>query len=224
MPNSMDALRKVIDPSDFISPNSSLTPGAVGALTTTLTLALLPWLGGEISKEFPYVAIGISFLFALLVVMELREVSIVKRAIYLCLNTLVIFAVAAGAFFNLHHVPGPEEALLDKACHILDATHMDNSDRNFLKYLLGIGTKTPPHASLPSPPDPSAAYAQQDDMHAAPGPGRAETPASPRPDDKPTIIPQVTPEQLEKAKKYSEDKKKAEERQRQFILFPGKHE
>jgi hypothetical protein len=80
--------------SNFLQPESLVTPGLAGGLTMTITntlcgifalpVAIVPWLG-----------LAISALFAITVLVSMTPVW--KRMIFWVLNTLVVFCIAMGS-------------------------------------------------------------------------------------------------------------------------------
>ena len=84
---------------DFISLDSSLTPGVAGALTTSLAL---PVVSSFTMLKFTWVALGVSFILSLVIIAASREViSLARRGLYCFLNTLIIFAIAFGAYSKI---------------------------------------------------------------------------------------------------------------------------
>ncbi len=75
----------------FLTPEAMLTPGIAGSLTMMITNALAQNFGAPRA----WAGIGLSFVFGLLVLVSSK--SLVQRAVFYVLNSLVIFCVAAGA-------------------------------------------------------------------------------------------------------------------------------
>lgn len=75
----------------FLTPEAMLTPGAAGALTMMITNSL----GVSFSIPRALTALILSFVFGLLVLVA--DKSVVVKAIFYVLNSLVIFCVANGA-------------------------------------------------------------------------------------------------------------------------------
>lgn len=75
----------------FLTPEAMLTPGAAGALTMMITNSL----GVSFSIPRALTALILSFAFGLLVLVA--DKSMIVKAIFYVLNSLVIFCVASGA-------------------------------------------------------------------------------------------------------------------------------
>lgn len=81
--------RKTLDA--FLTPEAMLTPGVAGALTMMITNALAV----NFEMERAWTGLALSFVFGLLVLVAAK--SLIEKAVYYVLNSLVIFCVAAGA-------------------------------------------------------------------------------------------------------------------------------
>lgn len=77
---------------DFLHPNSMLTPGIAGATVMLITNTLFL----NFNCEPKYTALSLSFLFGFIVLIESKH-SFILKSIYYCINSLVIFTVAAGS-------------------------------------------------------------------------------------------------------------------------------
>ena len=75
----------------FLTPEAMLTPGVAGALTMMITNTLTV----NFAMPRAWVGLGLSFVFGLLVLVTTR--SLLVKAVYYVLNSLVIFCMAAGA-------------------------------------------------------------------------------------------------------------------------------
>jgi hypothetical protein len=92
---------------DFLNPNSMLTPGMAGGLTTSITMPLALSFGLKV----PWVTLSVSALFALLIVLAIKErLSKLQRIVYFILNSLIIFSISLGTAFNLDRMPKPPDA------------------------------------------------------------------------------------------------------------------
>ena len=84
-----------MDKKDFLNPNSMLTPGAAGAMAMTIANTFAG--AFKMSEPWPaLVALGISFMFGLLV-LSAKATPIWQKLVYYVLNSLVIFTVATGS-------------------------------------------------------------------------------------------------------------------------------
>ena len=209
---------------EFISPESSLTPGIAGALTTSLALPLI-WHFKVL--KFTWVALVVSFLFSMAIIAGFKEVvSFGKRCLYCLLNTLIIFAVAAGAFSKIETPPVSEPISprhFSIACRILDDTVMNEPNREFIKSLLEAHCASPPRVSWLDHMGPSPALAQpgggqplappREPLTVSPPTLRPEsTPSQPPP----STAPQVSQADLEAAKQYEQRQKKIREQQKRY--------
>jgi len=80
--------------SDFLEPNSMLTPGIAGGLTVTITTALYNGFG----LGFNWTALIVSCILAFLIISSIdKQVKISLKTVYFVLNTLIIFSVTQGA-------------------------------------------------------------------------------------------------------------------------------
>ncbi len=96
----------MVEVKDFLNPNSMLTPGMAGGLTTSITVPLALSFGLKV----PWVTLSVSALFALLIVLAIKErLSDLHRLVYFVLNTLIIFSISLGTAFNLDRMPKPSE-------------------------------------------------------------------------------------------------------------------
>lgn len=77
--------------SQFLTPEAMLTPGVAGSLTMMITNALAL----NFAMPRAWIGLGLSFVFGLLVIAATR--SLLQKAVFYVLNSLVIFCVAAGA-------------------------------------------------------------------------------------------------------------------------------
>ena len=77
--------------SQFLTPEAMLTPGVAGSLTMMITNALAL----NFAMPRAWIGLGLSFVFGLLVIAATR--SLIQKAVFYVLNSLVIFCVAAGA-------------------------------------------------------------------------------------------------------------------------------
>lgn len=92
--------------SQFLNPNSMLTPGVAGATSMAITNVLTNHF--NFGAVLPvHIALIFSFLFGLLVIAS-GSMAIWKRAIYYVLNSLIIFTVAVGS--NSLGAPEREES------------------------------------------------------------------------------------------------------------------
>jgi hypothetical protein len=78
--------------SDFINPNSMITPGAAGAFTMVITNTLCGQFAGLPGN---WTALGVSFLFAALTFFYTAKLPV--RVIYFLINGLIIFVMAHGS-------------------------------------------------------------------------------------------------------------------------------
>lgn len=209
---------------EFINPESSLTPGIAGALTTSLALPLI-WNFKYL--KFPWVAIALSFLLSLVIIGGFKEViSLGKRCLYCLLNTLIIFAVATGAFSKIETPPVPEPIsphFFSLACGILDKTAMNEDNKEFIKALLEAHSAQPTHVSwldllMLSPALAQPGGGQPASPAVAPGAGRLPTATSESPPSPPTSppAPQVSAKDLEAAKQYQLRQQKIKQDQKRF--------
>jgi hypothetical protein len=86
----------------FLTPEAMLTPGVAGAMTMMITNALAQ------NFELPraYTGLALSFIFGLLVLAASK--TLISKAVFYVLNSLVIFCVAAGAS-GIAPAPGPAQ-------------------------------------------------------------------------------------------------------------------
>lgn len=119
---------------DFLNPKSMITPG----ITVTLTVSISTALANAFSLRFPWVAIFVSFMIAVLVVLPREKDHIkgkrphLKRPVYCILNTLIIFSMSLGTGKSIDAAPKPPEpspAILDILKKI-DATKAGESGFN----------------------------------------------------------------------------------------------
>ena len=79
---------------EFLTPGSMLTPGLAGGTTMAITNVVVSQF--QLAPPGPaWVALGLSFLFGLLV--WASQEPVLKRCVYYVLNSLVIFVVAMGS-------------------------------------------------------------------------------------------------------------------------------
>jgi hypothetical protein len=76
---------------DFLTPEAMLTPGVAGSLTMMITNALAT----NFSLPRAWLGLALSFVFGLLVLVAAK--SMLQKAVFYVLNSLVIFCVAVGA-------------------------------------------------------------------------------------------------------------------------------
>ena len=207
---------------DFISLDSSLTPGVAGALTTSLAL---PVVSSFTMLKFTWVALGVSFVLSLVIIAASREViSLARRCLYCLLNTLIIFAIAFGAYSKIDKPPTTDlipPDLYSLSCEILDKTPMDDSNRKLIKSLLAAHSAQPSEFSWLNLLGPSAALAQpRDGQPPSPGGAGAGSPASPpwahSPHPSHSSAPQASPKELEAARKYEMQQKKIRQEQKRY--------
>jgi hypothetical protein len=91
--------------SDFLNPQSMLTPGIAGSLTMLITNTLA-FQFGFISRA--WIGLALSFLFGTLVFVATG--GILTKAVFYILNSLVIFCVAQGTNVVGENKPGPQTA------------------------------------------------------------------------------------------------------------------
>jgi hypothetical protein len=210
-------------PPDWIDPNSSLTPAVAGGLTAALSS---PIIANFQTLRFPWVALGVSLVFALIIVLGFREItSRTIRFLYCILNALIIFSVAATIQSQIDKPPPPPEPMPKQlkmlACKILDETEMSPNERDFIKNLIFIDAPEPKPGAWKEILTPSQAWAQPDrpprPPHPAVGPGpRLDSggqgpprrPAQPR--------PSVTPEQLKESEKFQQQRQKNQQQQQRY--------
>jgi hypothetical protein len=98
-----------VETSVFLHPESMITPGVAGGLTMMITNTLC----GVFVLPVPWVGLGISALFGLLVIAA--TTTLWKRMIFYVLNTLVVFCMAMGsanlAFQIAKPKPGDQASL-----------------------------------------------------------------------------------------------------------------
>ena len=90
--NTGSDANKSIQLTDFLNPNSMITPGAAGGATMIITNTLCSQfdvLPGN------WTALALSFLFGSLTFVY--SASVLKRAVYLVINSLIIFVMAHGS-------------------------------------------------------------------------------------------------------------------------------
>jgi hypothetical protein len=195
---------------DFYSIDSSLTPGVAGALTTSIAL---PLVSSFTALKFPWVALGVSFILSLVIIAASSEnISLGKRCLYCLLNTLIIFAIAFGAYSKINKPPTTDlipPNLFSLSCEILDKTPMDESNRKLIKSLLQAHSAQPSNLSWIDLLGPSPALAQPGSGQPLSPGGTADAgagPASPPRDTSaqpnPSSVPKASPKDLEEAKKY----------------------
>jgi hypothetical protein len=207
---------------DFISLDSSLTPGVAGALTTSLAM---PVVSTFTVLKFTWVALGVSFILSLAIIAASREViSLGRRCLYCLLNTLIIFAIAFGAYSKIDRPPTTDMIppnLFSLSCEILDKTPMDDSNRKLIKSLLAAHSAQPANLSWLNLLGPSPALAQpRGEQPPAPGRAGARSPASPprahSPHPSHSTVPQASPKDLEAAKQYEMQQKKIRQEQKRY--------
>lgn len=209
---------------DFISLDSSLTPGVAGALTTSLSL---PLVSSFTVLKFTWVALGASFILSLVIIAASREViSLGKRCLYCLLNTLIIFAIAFGAYSKIDKPPTTDlipPNLFSLSCEILDKTPMDESNRKLIKLLLAAHSAQPSDLTWLNLLGPSPALAQPGGGQ-PPSPGGAagagvspaSPPRSPSAQPNPPSVPQASPKDLEAAKRYELQQQKIRQEQKRY--------
>ncbi len=77
--------------SDFLNPESMITPGIAGGITMTITNTLT----SQFSLPGRWTALAISFLCGLLVFVT-KKFSFMKKLVFYVINSLIIFTVATG--------------------------------------------------------------------------------------------------------------------------------
>jgi hypothetical protein len=80
--------------SDFLHPQSMVTPGLLGALAMAGTNTFCAKFS-SLNENEPVVSLVLSLLFGLAAV--IRDAPLIQRVVYYVLNTIIIFIVAAGA-------------------------------------------------------------------------------------------------------------------------------
>ena len=87
--------------------------------------------------KFTWVALGVSFVFSLLIiVVSGAAISLGKRCLYCLLNTLIIFAIAFGAYSKIDRPPATDvipQNLFALSCEILDKTPMEETNGKLIK-------------------------------------------------------------------------------------------
>lgn len=214
------------DLKDFISLDSSLTPGIAGALTTSLAL---PLVSSFTVLKFPWVALGLSFILSLVIFAATRNViSLLKRCLYCLLNTLIIFAIAFGAYSQINKPPISEpipQNWVALACDILDKVdkaQLTADNKEFIESLLKAheGPASVSWLDLlgPSPALAQPAAGKPPAPRGAPGAsvGKASPLPNPTPHPAPSTGPNVTQKDLEKAKQYEQEQQKIRKKQNNY--------
>jgi hypothetical protein len=120
---------------DFLNRKPMITPGI------TVTLPSVFDSPNAFSLRFPWVAIFVSFMIAVLVVLPRQKDHIkgkrphIERAVYCILNTLIIFSMSLGTGKSIDAAPKPPEpspAILDILKKI-DATKAGESGFNLFE-------------------------------------------------------------------------------------------
>ncbi len=171
---------------EFFTPNSNLTPTLAGGVTAAMSL---PLIASFESLKFPWVALGVSLVFAVLIVLGLeQQTSRPKQCLYCILNTLLIFSVAYSTY-QLSQKPPQLDPISKKnqqlACKILDQAEMSDNDREFIKNLIFIDTPETSHISWIDSLKPSQAWAQVDHQTPSPSPQPGGDIRNPRERDAP---------------------------------------
>ncbi len=210
---------------DFVSLDSSLTPGVAGALTTSLAL---PLVSSFSMLKFTWVALGVSFVFSLLIIAASgAAISLGKRCLYCLLNTLIIFAIAFGAYSKIDKPPTTDvipQNLFALSCEILDKTPMEETNRKLIKSLLAAHSapQSSSHSWL-NLLGPSTALAQPGGAQppspggaAGAGAAPASPPREPAAQPKPPAVPQASSKDLEAARKYELQQQQIRKEQKRF--------
>jgi|GEM_PF-3644425 len=216
MSNNNDTERMSIK--EFISPNSSLTPGLAGAITTSVASPLVFYFG----LNFPWVALAVSLMLSLLVVTELKNVSNIKRCVYCFLNTLIIFSVAAGVIFNINPPkpppPGPPKEMVNLACEILDTIEMPPKYRELIKLLVSWDVQKPKNDSRVNLLEPYSAWAQSH-RERRPEPPTARNSGSSlgSPENVRKPVPRVTQQEVNQLRKLRDQQQEIKLEQKRTI-------
>jgi hypothetical protein len=209
-------------PIEFLNPTSNLTPAVAGGLTTALSA---PVIANFETLKFPWVALIVSLIFALIMVLGFKEItSTLNRFLYCVLNTLIIFSVAATIQSQIDRKPPPLAPMPQKfkelACKILDETQMSANDREFIKNLLLVDSPGAAPATWNDILKPSQAWAQPGVQPAAPhpaaGPANRDSTQQSSPSVQPKPSPSVTSKDVKAAQEFRQQQQQLLQEQRRY--------
>lgn len=130
--------------SEFLNPNSMITPGAAGAFTMVITNTLCQQFD---PLPLNYTGLAVSFLFGTMVFTY--GASLVRRGMYFVINSLIIFVVAMGSSAIGVHVNESANAKT-AALESVDTAGKVNS------FSVASADKPAPAPKSSSPPPPPA--------------------------------------------------------------------